>query len=330
MPGGAVHGSTGIALRPRLAPASLPSGSPHPADAPHCHLWSQGHPTCRQPHHRLGEHLQHTAARGLLGSAGWSAVCAGRDVPGKPTASSGVSHAETVPNSMGGERCPAKAAASNLPPPCPSRPQAPHARKHRISATPHPPAPSHSAPQAPSCIAQARTPSLHHTGCSWHPDEIWGTEHVLSPLWWPCFPSHMMPGCFEATARLRTASLGLHSLLRQVLCRRAAENWPLAGLLQLAQPYGRSLRTAEPTAGMLQPMAPTQHRTPTDLAEAEPSHPLPSVPPCAYRTLFTHQSRHKTGGSSSKAGAAEPCAALCQPCPHGALCLAAIPLVPSV
>lgn len=56
-----------------------------------------------------------------------------------------------------------------------------------------------------------------------------------------------------------------------------------------------------------------------------PAAPSPRFPPCTYRRLLTQRSRHKTSGSSDKAGAAEPRAALCQPCLHRALSLAATP-----
>lgn len=54
VPGGTVHGSAGIALRPSLAPASLLSQSPCPAPAPRCCPWAWAHPAGRQPHRRLG------------------------------------------------------------------------------------------------------------------------------------------------------------------------------------------------------------------------------------------------------------------------------------
>lgn len=234
--------SAGTALGSSLAPAAsspctisllmLPATASGPGLSsfhPHCRLGSWGAAPCSEGSAGLGRVGSTHTGRVSPGAApGWA-----------------VSHAEMLRRCLaeweGRQTCPAR--ASTLPPPHSCCPEAPTFHPS------HPPAPGHSTQLG----TQARTPSPHPEGCSWHPDETEGTRHVLSPLWWPYFPSYTVPGCFGAMTG-SGRRLQLHSLLRQVLWRPAAENCPPASLLQLASPAASPhgpLGPAPSVAGML-------------------------------------------------------------------------------
>lgn len=217
-----------------------------------------------------------------------------------------------------------RTAASTPPAPCPSHPRH-HTHTSTIFEPRHIPSPC---PTSTQLHRPGQDPSLHHAGCSWHPDEIRVTGHVPSPLSWPCFPATWCQAALRPLAG-QDSHLQLHSLLRQVLGWWAAENSPLAGLLQLPQPCGQTPQTTQPVAGTClslpgqpMPLRGTTHQ----VTQPKQSPVAPSWLPPA----FTGDCSHQTDASSHKAGATEPWAAPGQRCPCGASCPVAIPQPPGL